>query len=187
MSTSLVPAPQPASTPELEALRSRVERSLTRLDALAKLMDDQFELPIIHQRFGLDPLIGLIPGGGDWVAWFVGLYIFWEAMRLGVPRSVLLRMAANIGVDLLGGYAPGLGDAFDLLFKSNRRNVTLVREHFGARPDPGAPLPVVLPERALLSQRESRIIRIALGVVLTLLLAALASGPILLLLWFFNR
>lgn len=186
MSTSLVPA-SPSSHAEQEALRLRADRALQRLDALARLMDDQFELPIIRQRIGLDPLLGLIPGGGDWVAWFVGLYIFWEAMRLGVPRSVLLRMASNIGVDLLGGYVPGLGDVFDLLFKSNRRNVDLVREHFGARPEAGAPLPAVLPERALVSQRESQVLRVALGVFITAALALLASGPIMLLFWWFNR
>lgn len=186
MSTSLVPS-SPAQLAQSDALRLRAERSLKRLDALASLMDDQFEIPLIKQRVGLDPLLGLIPGGGDWIAWFVGVYIFWEAMRLGVPRAVLVKMAANIAVDLLGGYAPGIGDFFDLLFKSNRRNVDLIREHFGARPEPGAPLPPALPERALITQRESQLARVAIGVTLTALLAALASGPLLLLLWYLNR
>ena len=82
--------------------RAEIEQSLKRLDRIALLMDDQFEIPIIKKRIGLDPIIGLIPGGGDWVVWFVSVYVFWEAARLGAPLPLLVRMASNIAVDLLG-------------------------------------------------------------------------------------
>lgn len=161
--------------------RAEIEQSLKRLDRIALLMDDQFEIPIIKKRIGLDPIIGLIPGGGDWVVWFVSVYIFWEAARLGAPLAMLVRMASNIAVDLLGGYVPGVGDLFDAFFKANRRNVELLRGHFGARPELGAPLPAVLPERAL--ERSNPVARYAIGVGLTLALLALASGPVVLLYW----
>ena len=142
-------------------------------------MDDQFELPLVRWRIGLDPIIGLIPGGGDWAMWCVSVYIFWEAARLGAPLGLLGRMAANIALDLLGGYVPAVGDLFDAAFKANRRNVELVRAHFGARPELGSPLPVKLPEGAL--EPRPRAARYAVGALLTLALLALASGPVVLL------
>jgi hypothetical protein len=161
--------------------RAEIEQSLKRLDRIALLMDDQFEIPIIKKRIGLDPIIGLIPGGGDWVVWFVSVYVFWEAARLGAPLPLLVRMASNIAVDLLGGYVPGVGDVFDAFFKANRRNVELLRGHFGAREELGAPLPAVLPERALANPNP--VTRYAVGVGLTLGLLVIASGPIALLYW----
>ncbi len=162
--------------------RERLERSLKRLDGLARLMDDQFEIPIIKTRIGLDPIIGMIPGGGDWVVWFVGIYIFWEAVRLGAPMHLLARMAANIGIDLLGGYAPVVGDIFDVMYRSNKRNVELLRGHYGARKELGAPLPVKLPERAIKSlERKRGILRYGFAVFVSLALLAVASGPFLIL------
>ena len=112
----------------------------------------------------------------------VSVYVFWEAARLGAPLPLLVRMASNIAVDLLGGYVPGVGDVFDAFFKANRRNVELLRGHFGAREELGAPLPAVLPERAL-AKPTNPITRYAVGVGLTLALLVIASGPIALLYW----
>lgn len=147
-------------------------------------MDDQFELPIIKYRVGLDPIIGLIPGGGDWVVWFVGVYIFWEAARLGAPLRLLLKMALNIAIDLLGGYAPVAGDLFDVIYKSNRRNVEMLRGYFGARPELGSPLPERLPEQALApASVPTRVVRYGVVFGISALLLLLASGPIVLLYW----
>lgn len=162
--------------------RVKLERSLKRLDGLAHLMDDQFELPIIKTRIGLDPIIGLIPGGGDWVVWFVGIYIFWEAVRLGAPMHLLLRMASHIGVDLLGGYVPVVGDIFDVMYRSNKRNVELLRGHYGARPELGSPLPVTLPRRAIKSlERRGSVVRYGFAIGVSAALLAIASGPFLIL------
>lgn len=163
------------------ALTSReVDRSLQRLDRFAELMDDQFEIPLVGVKIGLDPLVGLLPGGGDWVTWAAGLYVFWEGVRLGVPRSILLTMAWNLTVDLLGGVVPIAGDAFDIYFRAHRRNVELLFEHFDAdRHRVGdADLPA---EHEPLPAWQ----RWAIGIGATLLLTALAALPLLLILWVF--
>ena len=164
--------------------RDHLERSLARLDRLATLMDARFELPILRTRVGLDPIIGLLPGGGDWVTWCVSIYIFWAALRLGAPPLLLVRMAAHTGVDLVGGYVPIVGDLFDVAYKANIKNVALVRQHFGARPKLGSPLPATLPARvehtgAMVAKRYT------VGILLTVLLFALASVPFMVLYWLF--
>lgn len=169
-----------------ETQRAQIERSLKRLDALARLMDDQFEIPIVKVRFGLDPLIGMIPGGGDWATWLVGVYIFWEAARLGAPTRLLLIMAWHIGFDLLLGYAPGVGDVLDVIYRSNRRNVQLLRVHFGAAPELGSPLPVHLPKQALAAYNAPPWAKYALVATISLILLAIASGPFLILYFIFQ-
>ena len=191
--SSLTPAHAGASSPSSStalvpgrAEREKLERAVKRLDALAHLMDDRYELPIIRTKIGLDPLIGLIPGGGDWATWAIGLYIFWEAVRLGMPVHVLARMVANLGVDLMGGYVPVAGDVFDVLYRSNKRNVELVRGYLGGERELDAPLPEVLParvERALARSVEKRPVRYALAALVTVLTFLLASGPMLLMLY----
>lgn len=166
--------------------RPEVEKALKRLDRVAKLMDDQFELPIIKYRVGLDPIIGLIPGGGDWVVWAVSVFIFWQAYKLNVPMGVLFKMASNISVDLLGGYVPGVGDVFDAAFKANKRNVELIHAHFGGAPELGAQLPAVIPEQALTKTAESPILRFAMVAGAILILLAIASGPFVLLYLLFS-
>ncbi len=175
----IAPRAQPLTLPEDE--RQRVNAALRRLDRIAKLMDDQFELPLVKRRIGLDPIIGLIPGGGDWAVWFVSVYIFWEALRLGATKPLLIKMGVNIAVDLLGGYVPGVGDVFDAMFKANLRNVALIRAHFGGPTQPGAPLPAVIPQAALEARRVRPVTRYALAALIISALLALASGPFVLL------
>jgi hypothetical protein len=167
--------------------QQRVERALTRLRGVGELMDDKFELPLVKVKVGLDPLIGLIPGGGDWVSWAVSVYIVLEAARLGVPAQKLLRMGWNISVDLVGGYAPGVGDFFDVLFKANRRNVDMVLDHFDASVDTAAPGVVRVPTEALDKPREgSAFARWFVALALVVLSFALASVPILVIWYFFS-
>lgn len=78
---------------------------------------------------GADSLVGLIPGLGDVMGGALSAYIIVEAARLGVPRHVLVRMVANLGVDMAVGSVPVLGDLFDVAFKANRRNMNLVERH----------------------------------------------------------
>lgn len=164
--------------------RARIERSLGRLDRLAQLMDDQFELPVVRKRIGLDPIIGLIPGGGDWATWVVGVYIFWSSLRLGVPRRILTRQVINLTVDLVVGYVPGLGDLFDAAYKANRRNVDMVLEFYGVPSGGETPrLPSDLPAQVADEKKKSGVLRYLGGFVAVLVLLAIAAAPFALLWW----
>jgi hypothetical protein len=109
---------------------SRRER-IERLDRLATLLDTAFVIPGTNIRFGADALIGLAPGIGDSVTTALAAYIVYEAHRLGVPRRVLVRMIGNVAIDGIVGAVPVFGDLFDVTFRANRRNVRILREHFG--------------------------------------------------------
>lgn len=118
--------------PELIDKRSAAPHGnidLEHLRLLAKLMDSAFEIPGLKMRFGLDAILGLLPGVGDLVASFVSLYILQEAQRRGVSRVTLTRMSANILIDWLVGSIPLAGDAFDVVWKSNQKNVALLIQH----------------------------------------------------------
>jgi hypothetical protein len=104
------------------------------LEQLARWMDSVFRIPGLGLRFGLDAILGLIPGAGDVATSLVSIYIFTAANRFGVPRITVLRMALNIVIDLVMGAIPFVGDAFDLYWKSNQRNVDLLRRHVEANP-----------------------------------------------------
>jgi Domain of unknown function (DUF4112) len=123
-------------TPELiDRRRQPVRRLEPELEALAYWMDSAFEVPGLRIRFGLDAIIGLIPGLGDLITSLISLYILAAARRYGVPRATLLRMAFNIGVDTVVGAVPFAGDAFDVFWKANKMNVGLLRRHVLATPE----------------------------------------------------
>jgi hypothetical protein len=173
-----------ALAPMPEAKLATIERSLTRLDKLAHLMDEQFRLPVINYRVGLDPIIGVVPGGGDWATWCVGAYIFWEALRLDAPRAMLARMAWHLGVDLVAGYVPGVGDAFDAAYKANRKNVDLLLDYYGVtRVDQTLRLPADLPAHIARRQKRSRFLRYIVGIGVILVLMGIAAVPFLVLWW----
>lgn len=115
------------------------ERSaLRRLDALARVMDSAFALPIIGTRLGADALLNLVPGAGVIVAKGLSAYLVWEAYRLGVPRAVIARMVGNVVVDLGISVVPLAGWVGDVFFRANLRNVALLRGHLAGR-HAGAP------------------------------------------------
>ena len=99
------------------------------MDRLAAVLDDRFRIPGTDWRFGLDPLIGLVPGIGDTVTLGVGLYLLALAREAGAPFWLLVRMFINIAIDWLAGSVPLIGDLFDLAFKAHRRNATLLRRY----------------------------------------------------------
>jgi hypothetical protein len=171
----------------LDSKPTELERSLGRLRGLARLMDDQFHVPIVNVRVGLDPIIGAIPGGGDWITWLVSIYILWEAMRLGAPMPVLLKMAWNLTVDVLVGYVPVIGDLADVAIKANRKNVDLVFGHFGVVSRPAHPNLVIVPPAALAKPKPNKAVTGLVVLLLTLVLFALASVPAVLIYWFFLR
>jgi hypothetical protein len=101
-----------------------IEQSIERL---GWLMDDLFRVPVLGWRFGLDALIGLIPGFGDTATSLVSFYILAAAVRYRVPKVTLLRMGLNIGLDYALGALPVVGDLFDAWWKSNQMNVELLK------------------------------------------------------------
>lgn len=106
-----------------------VEQSVARLEMLGRLMDSAFVIPGTNVRMGLDGIIGLIPVAGDFVSGLMSTYLIWEARRLGVPKWVLWRMMANTALDTTLGAVPVLGDAFDVMFRANLKNMALLRRH----------------------------------------------------------
>jgi hypothetical protein len=99
---------------------------------LALIMDEFLRLPGTKFRFGLDPIIGLVPGLGDTASAIVSALALVHATRLGLPKIVLARMALNILVNEVVGLVPGIGDAFSFWFKSNKRNYELIQQHINA-------------------------------------------------------
>jgi hypothetical protein len=93
---------------------------------LAHLLDDGIRIPGVGIRFGLDAVIGLVPGLGDFAGAILSSYVVLLGARLGAPRSVILRMIGNVAVDTVGGAVPLLGDLFDVGWKANLRNVALL-------------------------------------------------------------
>ena len=104
-------------------LDTGTQQSVARLEALARLMDGAFVLPGTTIRFGLDGLIGLIPVAGDVIAGLVSTYLIWEARQLGAPSWLIARMLANAFLDTTIGAIPVVGDAFDVLFRANMKNM----------------------------------------------------------------
>ncbi|WP_435318291.1 DUF4112 domain-containing protein [Haloarchaeobius sp. TZWSO28] len=102
--------------------------AVRRTELVADLLDDAFRVPGTNIRIGLDPLVGLVPGVGDAASAAVSLYIVAEAYRAGVPKLTLVRMLGNVGVDAGVGAIPVVGDAFDAMWKGNKRNVELLRK-----------------------------------------------------------
>jgi hypothetical protein len=102
------------------------------LERIAHWLDSVFEIPGIRLRFGIDALLGLLPGLGDTASALASIYILQAATKYGVPRITIARMTLNIGIDLLVGAIPIVGDRFDVYWKANRKNVDLFRRHFKA-------------------------------------------------------
>lgn len=113
------------------AANAEVERSL---EQLSRWMDGLFRVPGTGWRFGLDALVGLVPGVGDLATTAVSLYILASGVRYRVPKVTLLRMGMNVAVDYLLGAVPVIGDLFDAFWKSNQMNVELLRKRATVRP-----------------------------------------------------
>ncbi|APZ97581.1 hypothetical protein BWQ93_03085 [Sphingopyxis sp. QXT-31] len=104
------------------ALRKRVE-------TLEIILERSFVIPGINRPVGLDAIVGLVPVVGDVIAAAMGAYLIWEARNLGMPKWKIWRMIGNLGVDTTLGAIPLVGDAFDLFFRSNTRNLKIIKKH----------------------------------------------------------
>lgn len=141
--TGIMPAPKPPPRhgDEMEALEAellprdpstrdasvRDRSTLARL--IARLMDTLFRVPGTDIRFGLDPLVGLVPGLGNAVGAIISSLVLVQSVRSGIPRIVLTRMAVNIMINTMGGAVPLVGDLFSVWWKSNVRNYRLYEKH----------------------------------------------------------
>jgi hypothetical protein len=100
-----------------------------RVEGLERLLERSVNLPVVGRRIGLDAIVGLVPVAGDMVTAAMGLYLVWEARNLGMPKWRLMQMLANVGFDTAVGAIPVAGDLFDVLFRSNSRNLKILRRH----------------------------------------------------------
>lgn len=123
-----------STDPRSSRPRTDRSRALAEVEALAWLLDNSIPVPGTGRRFGIDALIGFVPGIGDAVSGAMGLVVVWRGSRMGLPGVVVARMLLNTLLDVAVGMIPILGDAFDLWFKASTRNLTLMRRHL-ERPD----------------------------------------------------
>ncbi len=129
------PRPGASSGPSTRPLRpelplgNRPQAVRQRIEALEKLLEGLFTIPGTRQQIGLDAIVGLVPVAGDLITAAMGLYLVWEAKNLGLPKWKLWRMIGNVAIDSAVGAVPIAGDAFDFMFRSNRRNLKIVRGH----------------------------------------------------------
>lgn len=107
-----------------------IHPSIERVRKIANLMDSAFTIPVIRKKIGLDPLLGLLPGGGDVIGAIMSAYALWVAYELRLPKPVMTRMAVNILLDVLIGSIPVVGDVADAFWKSNQINLKLLEEAY---------------------------------------------------------
>lgn len=107
------------------------DAEIRRLETIADWLDSRFAIPGTNLRFGLDFVLGILPGIGDGVTALPALYLIAEAQRLGAPSRLLARMGLNVLLDFAIGAIPLVGDIFDFAFKANRRNIALLKRHLG--------------------------------------------------------
>ncbi|MBD8507936.1 DUF4112 domain-containing protein [Hoyosella sp. G463] len=106
-----------------------VDQRRAQIRRFSKLMDSRFRIPGTKQTFGIDPILGLVPGGGDAVSMVISAGIVIQAARFGARGPTLVLMLLNLAIDAIVGTIPILGTVFDVFFKANNRNVALLDRH----------------------------------------------------------
>ncbi|WAT17343.1 DUF4112 domain-containing protein [Aurantiacibacter sp. MUD11] len=124
-----VQRPRPITISETLPLGKDPQAVRQRIEAMELVLERSFVIPGINRPVGLDAIIGLVPVVGDVIAMAMGAYIVWEARNLDMPKWKLLRMAGNVAFDSAVGAVPMVGDLFDFLFRSNTRNLRIVKKH----------------------------------------------------------
>jgi hypothetical protein len=143
---------------------------LTKLRRVSKILDNAIAIPGTKISFGLDPILGLLPGGGDTVTGGIAAYIVVEAARMGVPREILWKMVGNILIDSFAGTVPVVGDVFDLGWKANVKNLELLEKHLDIAE----------------SSKEDRLFIFGLILVLALIIIGFATITFFTVTWFWN-
>lgn len=119
----------------LRQLTPAQEHRIAALRHIARLLDSAYEVPGTSWRFGLDPVVGLVPGLGDLISPLFTIAILWQSQDLRLPRVVQLRMLFNVAIDTFVGMVPIAGDLFDFAWKANEMNMALLERHaFDERP-----------------------------------------------------
>jgi len=113
----------------LQPTDEKLRQTLGRLDTFSYYTDSNIRVPFTKFRFGLSPLIGLIPGIGDFAGLILSLYVLYEARKVGASRKVQRQMIRNMLIEFLGGLVPVFGDAFDAVYKANTKNTALLRHY----------------------------------------------------------
>ena len=152
-----------AVIPEVIEPDEKLPQDLVALRRFAHLMDEAFVFPGTRYRFGLDALIGLIPGVGDLIGALMSTWIIAGALRHRVPPLVILRMIGNIAIDLVFGSIPVAGDVFDFLYEENVKNMRLLERHRDRRRPPRSAASIAL------------VLALIVGAVLLLALLLLAA------------
>jgi len=112
-----------------ETHRDQHARALTRLERFSHWTDSNYRVPLTRFRVGVGPLIGLVPVIGDFADLLMSLWVVNEARRIGAGKGLIGRMLGHLAVDFFGGLVPVVGDVFDAVYKANRRNTNLLRDH----------------------------------------------------------
>ena len=144
----------------------RDQRGLELLRRWARIFDSAFRVPGTQIRFGIDPILGLVPGIGDLASPVLSLFMIWQGARLGVPKIVLARMVLNALIDAIAGVVPFAGDLFDFGWKATAWNLALLEKHAmpGQRATSGDYLFVILCSAVLIAAALSPLLLIvALG------------------------
>ena len=127
--TDIIEPPTPKMKREFPSLGSDPASVRQRIEGMEKILERMFVVPGINKPIGLDVLLDLIPGVGTVSAAALGSYIAWEARNLGMSKWQIARMAGNIGFDMLLGVIPWIGAIPDFFFRSNTRNLRIVKRH----------------------------------------------------------
>jgi len=118
-----------ARVTQMPPRRPPSDQDLATVRRWARLLDSQFRIPGTRLTFGLDPIIGLVPGVGELVGPVFGLVVMVHAWKMGVPKVIMARMLVNAGIDAIAGIVPLVGDVVDLFWKANLANVRLLERH----------------------------------------------------------
>ncbi|MEM8722303.1 MAG: DUF4112 domain-containing protein [Cyanobacteria bacterium P01_G01_bin.39] len=143
---------------------------LSKLRRISRLLDNAITIPGTKISFGLDPILGLLPGGGDTLTGGIAAYIVVEAARMGIPREILGKMVGNILIDSFAGTIPVVGDLFDVGWKANVKNIELLEQHLGVTD----------------SNQSDKLFIIGLIIVLTLIVLGFATIAFFTVTWFWQ-
>lgn len=150
-------------------------QKIKRLRRISQVLDNAIQIPGTKYGIGLDPILGLIPGGGDTITGALGAYIIIEAARMGVSRDIIWKMVGNILFDSLAGTVPVVGDLLDVAWKANVRNMALLESHLS------------VPEQEQEQSNESNLLfLIGLTILLLVIVIGFAVVTFFILRWFFN-